>query len=139
MAPPSPTDPTRVAPAASPAAPAPARKRRSRRRLAVAVAIVLVAAAVAGVALYALASRGVPVPHVVGKSEAQARGAVRDAGLDPVTHRAYYDGVSGGVVARQRPGRGELDKGEKVDIWVSRGPLHIPAPDVKGLTQGERP
>jgi eukaryotic-like serine/threonine-protein kinase len=139
VASPSPTDPTRVAvvPAASPAAQSPARKRRSRRRLAVAVAIVLVAAAVAGVALYAFASRGVPVPQVVGKSEAQARAAVRDAGLDPVTHRAYYDGVSGGVVARQRPGRGELDKGEKVDIWVSRGPLHIPAPDVKGLTPGE--
>ncbi len=130
-----------VSPAAADVAGRPAaaraRPRRSGRKLLVIVlAVVLVAAAV-GAALYAYAAGGVSVPQVVGQTEAQAKGAVREAGLRPVTHRAYIDGVDKGVVARQRPGRGELDKGDKVDIWVSRGPLHIPSPDLRGLAPDE--
>ena len=39
-----------------------------------------------------------------------------------------------GTVARQRPRAGQkLEKGARVDLWVSMGPLHIQAPDLTGL------
>ena len=38
------------------------------------------------------------------------------------------------VAAKQRPRAGaEVDDGSKVDLWVSRGPLHIPSPDLTGM------
>lgn len=84
--------------------------------------------------LFTYLSSGVAVPRVVGLSEAKAKAAVRASGLRAVTHRAYIDGVDTGVVARQRPAKGELDKQATVDLWVSRGPLHVAAPALRGLT-----
>ena len=40
-------------------------------------------------------------------------------------------------MARQSPrGGAKVDDGVKVDLWVSRGPLHIPSPDLSGLAAG---
>jgi len=113
------------------------RRRRRKRRVAIAI-IVLVLAAVAGWAVYAfLLAPGPTVPKVVGQSRADATGAVRDQGLKPVVHYVWADKFAAGEVARQAPhGGASVDDGVKVDLWVSRGPLHIPAPDLSGLAAG---
>jgi beta-lactam-binding protein with PASTA domain len=42
------------------------------------------------------------------------------------------------VVSRQRPRADAAAKeGAKVDLWVSRGPLHIPSPDLTGLKSSQ--
>ena len=112
-------------------------RRRRKRHVAVAV-IVLALAAVAGWAAYAfLLAPGPVVPKVVGQSRADAAGAVRDQGLKPVIHYVWADKVAAGEVARQAPRGGvSVDEGVKVDLWLSRGPLHIPAPDLTGLAVG---
>ena len=59
-------------------------------------------------------------------------------GLRPVVHYVWADRYAEGAVARQAPrGGAKVDDGAKVDLWVSRGPLHIPAPDLSGVA-GER-
>jgi serine/threonine-protein kinase len=108
---------------------------RRRRRWPLAVVLTAVAAVAAGALLYVFViAAGAVIPDVVGASEAQARAAIRGAGLRVVTHREYVDGVEAGAVARQRPGAGlDADERSRVHIWVSRGPVHLPAPDVRGL------
>jgi serine/threonine-protein kinase len=95
---------------------------------------VLAAAAVAvGYWIFSLA---VPaVPDVVGRTETVARDALQVEGLRVVTHREYVDGVPAGEVSRQKPRAGtEVDEGARVEIWVSRGPFTVPAPDLRGLS-----
>ena len=113
-------------------------RRRTRRRLVVAF-LLLAAAAVAGAALYVFViAAGAVVPDVVGRTVAEARTLARGAELTMVTHRAYIDGVEAGVVARQRPSAGaEVDDGARVDVWVSKGPLHVPAPDLSELSAAD--
>ena len=110
-------------------------RRRKLRRLVVAL-LLIAAAAAAGAALYVFViAAGVVVPDVVGRTAAEARTLVRGAELTMVTHRAYIDGVEAGVVARQRPSAGAgVDDGARVDVWVSKGPLHVPAPDLSELS-----
>jgi serine/threonine-protein kinase len=114
-------------------------RQRKRRRWPLAAALAVLAAAAAAAALYVFViAAGAVVPDVVGQSEAQARAAIRGAGLRVVTHREYVDGVDAGAVARQRPGAGvAVDDRSRVDIWVSRGPVHVPAPDLRGLRAAE--
>ena len=124
--------------AAPPPQPTRFARRRSRRRLVLVVVLTLVAAlAVAAAVLFTYLSSGVAVPRVVGLSEAKAKARVRASGLRAVTHRAYIDGVDADVVARQRPAKGELDKEATADLWVSRGPLHVAAPALRGLTSAQ--
>jgi len=113
------------------------RRRRRKRRIASAI-ILLALAAVAGWAAYTfLLAPGPTVPKVVGRSRADAAAAVRDQGLKPVIHYVWADKFAAGDVARQAPhGGASVDDGVKVDLWVSRGPLHIPAPDLAGLAAG---
>jgi serine/threonine-protein kinase len=126
------TAPTAVAgPATSPAAPG---RRRSRWWIATAALVLAAAAAALGYWLLSLDS-GPVVPDVVGRSEAAARGAIRAEGLRVVMHREYVDGVPDGYVSRQKPRAGaEVESGARVDIWVSRGPVTVPAPDLRGLS-----
>jgi len=110
---------------------------RPRRRLWrwVLLVVVLAAAAAGAWAVYTLVlAPGAKVPGLVGRPRAEAVAAVRDDGLRPVVHEVWADRVDAGTVARQRPREGaEVDDGAKVDLWVSRGPLHIPSPDLTGM------
>jgi serine/threonine-protein kinase len=46
----------------------------------------------------------------------------------------WADKFASGEVARQSPrGGAKVDDGVRVDLWVSRGPMHIPSPDLEGL------
>ena len=76
---------------------------------------------------------GHPVPSLVGERRADAVRALRDDGLKPALHYVWADKYAEGEVARQAPRGGtRVDDGVKVDLWVSRGPLHLPAPDLSG-------
>ena len=80
---------------------------------------------------------GATVPAVVGERRSDATRALRDEGLKPVLHYVWADKYASGEVARQSPrGGAKVDDGVKVDLWVSRGPLHIPSPDLSGLAAG---
>ncbi len=111
--------------------------RRRRRRSWIAAALILTAAAAAGVwALSAFViDGGIHVPDVVGRPEAKALVSLKREGLRPTIHRQYSDRYDEGLVSRQLPRAGEqVADDARVDVWVSRGPLHIPAPDLKGLS-----
>ncbi len=114
----------------------PALAARPRRRLWrwVLLVVVLAAAAAGAWAVYALVlAPGAKVPGLVGRSRAEAVAAVKKEGLRPVVREVWADGHDAGTVARQRPRAGaEVDDGAKVDLWVSRGPLHLPSPDLTG-------
>jgi len=114
--------------------PPPARPRRRLWRW-VLLVVVLAAAAAGAWAVYTLVlAPGAKVPGLVGRPRAEAVAAVRDHGLRPVVHEVWADRADAGIVARQRPREGaEVDDGAKVDLWVSRGPLHIPSPDLPGM------
>ena len=113
-------------------APPPRRKRRWRRYVILAV-VLAVAAAGAWVAYATWIAPGATVPGVVGQGRAAAAAAVRDEGLKPVLHYVWADRFTAGQVARQAPrGGAKVDDGVKIDLWVSRGAFHIPAPDLAG-------
>jgi serine/threonine-protein kinase len=71
---------------------------------------------------------------VIGERRAVATAAVRDEGLHPELHFVWSDKFAADEVARQTPRGGTKVEDEvTVDLWVSRGPLHIPSPDLTGL------
>lgn len=109
------------------------RRRRLRRWVALAAVIVVVAAG--AWAVYALVlAPGAKAPGVIGRTRDEAVAALRKDGLRPVVHEVWADRYDAGIVAKQRPRAGaEVDDGSKVDLWVSRGPLHIPSPDLAGM------
>jgi len=97
------------------------------------ILLAVVAAAVAASYVFLIAP-GAQVPAVVGEPRADATKAVRGEGLKPVVHYVWSDRYGTGSVARQSPRGGtSVDEGVKVDLWVSRGPLHIPAPELSGV------
>ena len=112
----------------------PARPRRRPWHW-VALAGVIVAAAAGAWALYAFVlAPGAKVPGLTGHPPDEAVAALRKDGLRPVVHEVWADGHDAGTVARQRPREGvQVDDGAKVDLWVSRGPLHIQSPELKGM------
>ena len=98
----------------------------------------LVAAAGAWAVWAFTVGTGPRVPGVVGQAAPQAVETVRREGLRPIVHRVWLDGIDVGRVGRQRPHPGtDVKKGAKVDLWVSRGPLHVPAPDLSGLSAAD--
>jgi serine/threonine-protein kinase len=114
---------------------------RPRRRLwlwiVAAVLIVAVVGGAWGVYAFVLAP-GAKVPGLTGRARAEAVAALRKDGLKPVVHEVWADRYDAGIVAKQRPRAGaKVDEGSTVDLWVSRGPLHIPSPDLTGLRSAE--
>jgi serine/threonine-protein kinase len=116
------------------APPPPDRRRRMWRRLTAVLAVL--AAAAAGWAAYTLLlAPGVVVPPLAGSARSEAVEALTGDGLTPVVHEVWDDEAAPGTVTRQRPRAGaQVDEGASVDIWVSKGALHIPSPDLAGLS-----
>ena len=109
-------------------------RRRRRRQIIAALVLLALAMALAAAAYVFLIAPGPQVPSVVGERRADATKAVRGEGLKPVVHYVWSDRYATDSVARQSPrGGAEVEEGVKVDLWVSRGPRHIPAPDLGGL------
>ena len=110
------------------------RRRRGWRGLLIVLAL-LVVGGVGWAVAAAVLDAGAEVPVLKGRAEDEAVTMVKREGLQPVVHREWADGAKAGDVARQRPAAGtEVEEGAKVDLWVSRGPLHVPAPNLSGKT-----
>jgi len=83
-------------------------------------------------------SGSVSVPYVVGQREDLAIANLADKGLGARLHREPNETVKEGRVFRQDPAGGvRLDKGGKVDVYVSIGPPKVEVPDVKGDSRDE--
>ncbi len=122
-----------------PRPPSPAPHRRRRWRWIVLVAVIAAVAAGAWAAYGLVLAPGAHVPGLIGSTREEAVAALRKEGLRPVVRgEVWADRYDAGVVARQRPRKGsKVEDGAKVDLWVSRGPLHIPSPDLSGMTAAE--
>jgi eukaryotic-like serine/threonine-protein kinase len=76
----------------------------------------------------------VAVPDLSGMSREEAQEALAEAGLEVRFEEAFSDEVpQAGRVIRQSTGAGqEVDKGATVTLTVSRGPLTVEVPNVRG-------
>lgn len=94
-----------------------------------------------GTRLSVVISRGpqlVEIPNVRGKPEQQARGALKDLGLDVSVERQYHDKVSQGDVIDQNPRGGTtIEVGKTVTLVISRGKPPVEVPSVVGLGEEE--
>jgi beta-lactam-binding protein with PASTA domain len=83
---------------------------------------------------HSLSSSGnVSVPNVVPLREDLAIARLERQGLGFALHRQPNETIRVGQVFRQDPAAGvRLDKGSKVDIYVSTGPPKVDVPDVRG-------
>jgi|GEM_PF-1648892 len=92
-----------------------------------------------GTAINLVISQGpepVPVPDVIGETEANAQALIEAAGFVPGTvTREYSAAVPAGLVAAQTPGPGVImPPGSVVSFVVSLGPQPIAIPDLTGLS-----
>jgi eukaryotic-like serine/threonine-protein kinase len=73
-------------------------------------------------------------PDLSGMSREEAQEALAEAGLEVRFEEAFSDEVpQAGRVIRQSTGAGqEVDKGATVTVTVSRGPLTVEVPNVRG-------
>ena len=93
-----------------------------------------------GTAVDLVVSRGpqpVPVPNVVGQTQAFAQSAITDAGLATGVVSLEYDATvpTGRVISQSPVADTEVLPGTAVDLVVSRGPQPVPVPNVTGLTE----
>ncbi|MER5930433.1 Stk1 family PASTA domain-containing Ser/Thr kinase [Streptomyces sp. NPDC002054] len=125
-APPLPPAPA-AAPAASPGRP-------SRRGLFLIVAGVLLALGLGTGVWYISSGQFTQVPHVLGKTEAQARKQLSAAGLDvKQVDRKFSSSFERGTVMGSDPASGGQIRGNgSVTLIVSRGPQVVSVPNLKG-------
>ena len=84
------------------------------------------------------ANKPVAVPFVSGLKEPLAVKQIRDVGLLPEIHRETSTTVEKGVVIRQSPDAGtRVQKGQRVDIWVSKGVPTVQVPSVIGKSRDD--
>jgi beta-lactam-binding protein with PASTA domain len=82
----------------------------------------------------------IPVPSVVGKSEADARSILQSAGFKVSTSQDYSDTVPAGSVISQNPSSGNAAIHSTVALLISKGPRLYAVPNVVGvnLTQATK-
>lgn len=86
-------------------------------------------------------SRGpapVDVPNIVGKTVAEAKTALENAGLKSAEDsKAYSRSIPAGAVISQKPAKGQAERGSTVSYVVSLGPKMIEVPNMQGKQLGE--
>jgi serine/threonine-protein kinase len=103
----------------------------------IALVVFLAIAAVAGVLVWRsfFNTTTVPVPPVVGQTQAAATAQLKADGFAVKVNDDYSDQFGVGLVTKQQPGNGSrLAKGGTVDIWVSRGPASTTLQDLSGFS-----
>jgi beta-lactam-binding protein with PASTA domain len=95
-----------------------------------------------GTAVALTVSKGVkpvPVPDVVGQTQADASAAMAGGGLTVLAvTQEYSPTVASGVVISQSPAAGTMvAPGSAVALTVSKGPQPVPVPFVLGMTEAE--
>jgi len=74
----------------------------------------------------------VPVNNYVNEPQASAQQQIKAAGLVSSVKKGPNERYKKGIVFRQDPGPGKIDKGGTVTLWVSTGPPKVNVPAVKG-------
>src|SRR5262249_28324052 len=83
-------------------------------------------------------TKHVTVPNVAGQTEQAADALLRRAGLTPVSSLESSSLIAAGRVIRQTPSPGAVvDKGSRVQLFVSGGPAGPALTNVEGLTAAE--
>jgi len=83
------------------------------------------------------------VPNVVGKTQADATSALKNAGFSARVYEAYSSSIAAGLVISQFPGAGtQALAGSQVAIEVSKGkapstPTNVSVPNVVGKTEAD--
>ena len=78
----------------------------------------------------------IPVPNVVGKTSASATKSLKSRGFTVTSSETYSDSVPAGTVISMSPKSGtKLNKGDTVDLVVSKGPPPVTIPRVVGLSR----
>jgi beta-lactam-binding protein with PASTA domain len=76
----------------------------------------------------------IPVPSVVGKTEADARSILTSAGFRVSTSKDYSDTVPEGSVISQNPSSGARPANAVIALVISKGPKLYPVPNVVGMS-----
>src|SRR5262249_7532638 len=108
------------------------------RALLLALVLLLVALLSALTAMrFAIHTREVAVPDLVGRTPVEARKLAEDAGLQVQTERRYYSPtVAEGRVLSQVPAAGtQVRRGWQVRVAESMGPQRVEIPNVIGQTE----
>ena len=75
----------------------------------------------------------VPVADWTNKKYAEAKATLTKAGLKVTAKEENSDTVAKGLVISQNPGAGELKRGDSVSFVLSKGPVMVRVPNVRGL------
>jgi beta-lactam-binding protein with PASTA domain/tRNA A-37 threonylcarbamoyl transferase component Bud32 len=97
--------------------------------------LVVAGIAVAGVLLLGTKTKKVPVPAVVGRTQAVAQARLTAAGFDVKATPHVSQRTKGLVIAQDPAGGAKAGKGSTVTLTVSSGPAQVPVPEVTGLTR----
>ncbi|MGH3370946.1 MAG: Stk1 family PASTA domain-containing Ser/Thr kinase [Nocardioidaceae bacterium] len=81
--------------------------------------------------------RPIEVPDFTGKPAARAEQELTDLGFEVSVARENSDTVPEGDVISQRPSSGTLFRGDTVELVVSKGPVLVEVPPVKGVGVAE--
>ncbi|HEX8075356.1 MAG TPA: PASTA domain-containing protein [Thermoleophilaceae bacterium] len=79
----------------------------------------------------------VKVPSVVGQQQAEAKGALEDAGLKVTVVESDSDSPKREVLSQSPVGGAIVNRGSRVKITVSRGTEKVEVPDVVGRSRDE--
>lgn len=80
--------------------------------------------------------RPLKVPYLIDKTAAEARAALDGLGLVMSKEEEENEDIEAGKVIRQAPGEGvSIEKGETVKVVVSKGPVMVNVPTLKGLDE----
>lgn len=78
------------------------------------------------------------IPNVVGLDVDIAKAKLADAGFEAVPEYEFSTEMDAGMIIRQDPGAStELNKGDKVTIYISQGTEKIKVPNVVGKTEAD--
>jgi eukaryotic-like serine/threonine-protein kinase len=112
------------------------------RRIVIVLAVVLALVVAGGLVWWLDAGQYTTVPTVTGMTVSTARGDLTNAGLHPVTGsgRNSYSVPAGQVISTQPGAGGQVERGGKVVIIPSLGPVMVTMPSVTGeqLAQAEQ-
>ncbi|MEU0811106.1 Stk1 family PASTA domain-containing Ser/Thr kinase [Streptomyces sp. NPDC005970] len=110
------------------------RGRLPRRGIVTIVVGVLLALGIGVGVWYINSGQFTKVPYVLGKSEADARKKLKDAGLEVKVTREFSDVVDKGKVIKTDPGGGkQIRNTGTVTIHISDGPPRTQVPNVVGM------
>lgn len=118
----------------------PPKKRSKKKKFFYGLIIVLLLFGLFGfMAMGMLGNKYLETPNLIGKTEKEAEGILKENKLDlGKTSREYSDKYPENKIIKTTPGKGErLEQNSKVDIVLSKGPKTAEMPNLYGLPKSE--